>query len=333
VLLANKCEGREALARLPETQELGFGEALPISAEQGDGLDLLYEALAQHLPATAGPAEAAGSRPIKLAILGRPNVGKSTLVNRLLGRERMLTGPEPGTTRDAVATLLDWQGQAVELWDTAGLRRRARIDKAPERLAAEDTLRALRFAEVAVLLLDATLALEHQDLTIAEHVLQEGRALIVAVNKWDLVSDGKRRLASLRQRLESSLAQVKGLKPVPLSARSGKGVERLMPAVMAAHARWERRIATGELNRWLAAATQSHPPPLGRGGRRIRIRYITQAKSRPPTFVLFASQADALPETYLRYLGNGLTEAFDLAGVPLRLLLRQPRNPYAEKGA
>jgi len=330
VLLANKCEGHAAAARLPEMLELGFGDALPVSAEQGDGLELLYGALARHLPLAAPLTQAASPRPIKLAIVGRPNVGKSTLVNRLLGRERMLTGPEPGVTRDAVATLFDWQGQPVELWDTAGLRRRARIDKGPERLAAEDTLRALRFAEVAVLLLDATLPLEHQDLTIAEHIVSEGRALVVAANKWDLVADGKRTQTALRQRLESSLAQVKGLHPVLFSARSGKGVEHLMPVVTEVHERWGRRIATGELNRWLAAATDRHPPPLGARGRRIRIRYITQAKSRPPTFVLFASQADALPESYLRYLANNLTEAFDLAGVPLRLLLRRPRNPYAK---
>ena len=330
LLLANKCEGKAAELRLAESLELGFGEALAVSAAQGDGLDLLYDALAEVLPEGEPRADlAATARPLRLAIVGRPNVGKSTLVNRLLGRERMLTGPEPGITRDAVATLWDWQGQPIELWDTAGLRRRARVEKSLERLAAEDTLRALRFAEVAVLLLDATAPLEHQELTIAQHAIEQGRVLIVAANKWDQVADGKRTLVALGERIGISLAQVKGLQLIPLSARTGRGLERLMPAVMAVHARWDRRIGTGDLNRWLGHATERHPPPLGNRGRRIRIRYMTQVKARPPTFVLFASQADALPESYLRYLRNGLAEAFDLAGVPLRLLLRQPANPYA----
>jgi GTPase len=330
VLVANKSEGRDAALAAGEAYALGLGDPLPISAEHGEGLADLHDALAP-FAAAAGerlPEEAAADEPLRLAVVGRPNAGKSTLVNRLIGEERMLTGPEPGITRDAIAVPWRWNGRPVELFDTAGLRRRARITAKLERLSAADALRAVDFAHVVVLLLDAAAPLEKQDLTIGRRALDEGRGLVIAVNKWDLVEDPRAAMALVRDRLRSSLPQGEGAPVVTFSALSGKGVEKLMPAAFQVYDRWRSRVPTAELNRWLEDVLERHPPPLGASGRRVRIRYMTQAKARPPTFVAFASAPAALPEAYLRYLRRGLRETFGLGGAPIRLLLRKPKNPY-----
>ena len=330
VLAANKAEGRGGAAGLYEAFALGLGEPIAISAEHGDGMVDLYEALA---PFAAPPeAETAvtpnGEKPLQLAVIGRPNVGKSTLINRLLGEERVLTGPEPGITRDAIATLWQWRDRTVRLIDTAGLRRRPKVEEKLEKLSVADTLHAVRFAEVVVLVIDATQLLEKQDLTIARMVEEEGRALVLAVNKWDLVEDKQATLGRLRDRLEISLPQLAGLRFITLSARTGAGVAKLMPAVMTTYDAWNRRIATPKLNRWLSAIQQRHPPPLV-AGRRLKLRYMTQANIRPPTFALFASSPGALPESYRRYLVNLMRADFDLPGVPIRVMLRKGENPYA----
>ena len=336
IVVVNKAEGRAGQAGFADAFSLGFGEPIAISAEHGEGLGDLHAAVAEALgPAAVAPAEAEGEegsdRPLRLAVVGRPNVGKSTLVNRLLGEERMLTGPEPGITRDAIATTWrDAEGRLVRLVDTAGLRRRARVVENLERLAAGETIRALKEAEVIVLVLDSLAPLEGQDLAIATLAEREGRAMVLALNKWDLVPvkerDAVRRL--LADRLEASLAQLRGIPVVPLSALSGAGVERLMPAVWTAYDAWNRRVPTGALNRWFAAAIERHPPPLV-DGRRLKLRYITQAKTRPPTFVIFGTRSERLPEAYARYLVNALREDFDLKGVPIRLNLRGTSNPFA----
>jgi GTP-binding protein len=338
VLVANKSEGRAGAEGFYEAFQLGLGEPVAISAEHGEGIgELVATILAalglqparrhkdDHDAAEAEPDSAA--RPIRVAIVGRPNSGKSTLVNALLGEERMITGPEPGLTRDAVATDFVWNGRPVRLYDTAGLRRKARITETAEKLSASDSVRAIRFAEVVVVLLDAERALEHQDLTIADLVEQEGRAMVVAVNKWDLVPDKQRALKDLRQTLAERLAQVPGVPLVTLSALSGRGLDRLEAAVFAAYERWNRRVPTPALNRWLQEATGRHTPPAAKG-RRIKLRFMTQPSARPPTFVAFCSQPGGLPRDYLRYLSNSLRDTFDLPGVPIRLKLRKGDNPY-----
>jgi GTP-binding protein len=339
LLLANKSEGRAGAAGAAEAYRLGLGEPIAISAEHGEGLADLYDRMAALAPAKAADAEGTNLEeeqpeeeqqrgPLQLAIVGRPNVGKSTLVNRLIGEERLLTGPEAGITRDAIAVDWEWQGRPLRLVDTAGLRRRAKVEAKLEKLSAADTLRAIRFAEVVVLVLDAEQGLEKQDLTIASLVAEEGRALVIAANKWDAVGDKTAAKRRLRDRIETSLPQVKGLPVVTLSALTGRNLDELLKAVFEAHAAWNRRVPTAQLNRWLEEATGAHPPPAV-SGRRIRLRYMTQIKTRPPTFALFASRAEALPESYLRYLVNGLREAFDIQGVPVRLNLRKTKNPYA----
>jgi GTPase len=339
LLLANKSEGRAGAAGAAEAYRLGLGEPIAISAEHGEGLADLYDRMAALAPAKAADAEGNNLEeeqpeeeqqrgPLQLAIVGRPNVGKSTLVNRLIGEERLLTGPEAGITRDAIAVDWEWQGRPLRLVDTAGLRRRAKVEAKLEKLSAADTLRAIRFAEVVVLVLDAEQGLEKQDLTIASLVAEEGRALVIAANKWDAVGDKTAAKRQLRDRVETSLPQVKGLPVVTLSALTGRNLDELLKAVFEAHAAWNRRVPTAQLNRWLEEATAAHPPPAV-SGRRIRLRYMTQVKARPPTFALFASRAEALPESYLRYLVNGLREAFDIQGVPVRLNLRKTKNPYA----
>ena len=330
ILVANKCEGRGGDAGLLDAFSLGLGEAVAISAEHGEGLDLLYEALANYMVDDdgAGEEEAAVESIIYLAVVGRPNVGKSTLVNRLIGDERTLTGPEPGITRDSIS--IEWiaEGQRYRLTDTAGLRRRSRVDERLEKLSSADSLRSLGLAEVVLLVLDAGQGLEKQDLTIARQCTEEGRALVIVANKWDLVDDARRARRQIIDRLRRSLPQIKGIKLVTLSALSGKGVAKALPAVSDVYALWNTRVDTAPLNQWMAEAESRHPPPLVRG-RRIRLKYITQAKARPPTFALFTSRPDSLPDSYLRYLENDLRKTFAIPSVPIRILLRKGKNPYA----
>ncbi|MGA8652172.1 MAG: ribosome biogenesis GTPase Der [Xanthobacteraceae bacterium] len=336
ILVANKSEGRAGEAGALETYALGLGDPVSISAEHGEGLAGLYDALRAALPEAtaeaddhgeAAPAETA-ERPIRIAVVGRPNTGKSTLINRLLGEERLLTGPEAGITRDAIAVDLNWRGRPMRIHDTAGLRRRSRVEQKLEKLSIADTLNAIRFAEVVIVLIDAQTPFEEQDIRIADLVEREGRAIVVGFNKVDLVERQPGIRPRLREEVDRVLPQIKGVPVVALSAHTGEGLDRLMAAVIEAHAVWNRRVPTAALNRFLSHASETHPPPAIRG-RRVRLDYMTQPKSRPPTFVLFSSRASALPETYRRYLVNGLREAFALPGTPIRLTLRSKANPYA----
>jgi GTP-binding protein len=331
VLVANKCEGRAGAAGLAEAYELGLGEPLALSAAHGEGRVELHDALAALAAAEMEEAagEAAAEGPLRLAILGRPNAGKSTLINHLIGEERMITGPEPGITRDAIAIPWQWRGRPIRLFDTAGLRRRARISDRLEKLSVSDALRAMAFAEVVVLLTDAAQPLERQDLTIARRVVEEGRALVIALSKWDLVEKPGPTWKAATEVVERSLPQVKGVPLVTVSGLTGEGTGRLMAAVTEIHERWRQRLPTAALNRWLEDMVVRHPPPMAPGGRRLRLRYMTQAKARPPTFVIFANRPEALPESYRRYLQNGLREAFDLTGTPIRIHCRKGGNPYA----
>lgn len=336
VLVANKCEGAAGEAGLLDSYSLGLGDPVPLSAEHGEGMALLYDMLAPYADEAAAKADVVSAEapanevetPLQLAVVGRPNVGKSTLINRLVGEDRMVTGPEAGITRDAISISWSFQGRAIRLIDTAGLRRKAKVVGKLEGLSGADALRAIRFAQVVVLVVDATMGFEKQDLTIARMIIDEGRAAVLAVNKWDLVRNRRNILAGLADRLEDSLAQGRGLRMVTCSALTGQGVGRLLPAAMEAYDVWNRHVPTGPLNRWLHEMSERHPPPLARG-RRVKLRYMTQAKTRPPTFVLFASRPDELPESYRRYLVNGLRDDFDLAGTPIRLLIRSGKNPYA----
>jgi GTPase len=341
IVVANKSEGAAAQAGALEAYELGLGEPVAISAEHGEGLADLYAALRAALPdATALPADgergdalgeqASVSSPIRIAVVGRPNSGKSTLVNRLLGEERLLTGPEAGITRDAIAVDVTWDDRRFRVHDTAGLRRRARIEEKLEKLSVADALNAVRFAEVVVLLMDAQHPFEEQDLRIADLIEREGRALVVAMNKSDLVERRPGAIKALREETDHWLPQVKGVPVVAVSGLTGVGLDRLMRAVVDAHAVWNRRVGTSALNRWLADVVAAHPPPAV-SGRRIRLDYVTQPKSRPPSFVLFTSRADAVPDAYRRYLVNSLRESFDLPGTPIRLTLREKKNPYAKR--
>jgi GTPase len=342
ILIANKCEGSAGEAGVLEAYELGLGEPIAISAEHGEGLADLYAGLRAALPdATAPVSEAkqlagdsepreAEARPIRIAVVGRPNSGKSTLVNRLLGEERLLTGPEAGITRDAIAVDLRWRDRPFRVHDTAGLRRRARVEGKLEKLSVADALQAVRFAEVVVLLMDAEKPFEEQDLRIADLIAREGRALVIGMNKWDLVERRPGAMKNLREEADHWLPQVKGVPVVAVSGLTGEGLDRLMQAVVEAHGIWNRRVGTSALNRWLGEVIASHPPPAA-SGRRIRLDYITQPKTRPPSFVLFMSRTDALPDAYRRYLVNSLRETFDLPGSPIRLALREKKNPYAKR--
>jgi GTP-binding protein len=336
ILVANKSEGSAGEAGALEAYALGLGDPVAISAEHGEGLAELYEALRAALPEPIaekkdeqepGPA-APATTPVRLAIVGRPNTGKSTLINRLLGEERLLTGPEAGITRDAIAVELNWRGRQFRVHDTAGLRRRSRINEKLEKLSVADALNAIRFAEVVIVLIDTQAPFEEQDIRIADLVEREGRAIVIAVNKWDLVTAEPGAIGRLRATVDRLLPQIKGVGIAVLSAKTGQGLDRLMQAVVEAHAVWNRRVPTAALNRFLAAATSANPPPALRG-RRLRLDYMTQPKSRPPTFVLFGSRTSTLPDTYRRYLINGLRERFDLPGTPIRLTLRTKSNPYA----
>ncbi len=326
LLIANKAEGRSANSAVLEAYELGLGDPIAVSAEHGEGIAGLMSEIADQLPAAEEtPRE---EQPLHLAVVGRPNAGKSTLINRLLGEERMITGPEPGLTRDAVATLLHDAEGVIELVDTAGLRRRARIEAELEKMSVGAAIGALKLAEVVVLVVDAVEGVHDQDLQIARLVEREGRACVIALNKWDAVPDRSAARRAVTERLEESLAQMKGIPVVTVSALTGAGIDRLLPTVRRAHAVWNKRLPTGELNRWFEQALERHQLPLV-AGRRLKLRYITQAKARPPTFVAFGTRAELLPEDYQRYLVNGLRETFDLPGTPIRLQLRGTKNPYA----
>ncbi|MGH7058991.1 MAG: ribosome biogenesis GTPase Der [Stellaceae bacterium] len=328
VLVANKAEGRAPPPGLAETYRLGLGDPVPLSAEHGEGLGLLYERLAPVADlAAAAETTPDRARPLQLAIVGRPNVGKSTLVNRLIGEERLLTGPEAGITRDAIAIDWLWRDRPFRLVDTAGLRRRPRVDGKIERLAVGDALRAIRFAETVMLVVDALQPLERQDLTIARLVVEEGRAVVLAATKWDMVADRSQALRQLRDRAATSLAELHGVAIVPVSGLTGFGLDAVMSAVVAADEIWNRRVSTGDLNRWLATVQQRHPPPLV-AGRRLRLRYATQVNIRPPSFALFASKPGELPPSYRRYVVNALRQDFGLPGTPIRMMLRHGKNPY-----
>jgi GTP-binding protein len=331
-LVANKCEGRAGESGFYDAFSLGLGEPIAISAEHGDGMADLHgviEAFAEGREAEPEP-EQDTVRSMQIAIVGRPNSGKSTLINRILGEERLVTGPEAGLTRDSIGLAWNYRGMPVKLFDTAGLRKKAKVMGKLERLSVADALRAVQFADVVTLLIDGTLGLERQDAQIADLVHREGRALVIAVNKWDLVQDQRAALEGIRERIQTVLPQVRGVPIVTLSAKTGRGVEKLMPAIKKIYEHWESRIPTPALNRWLASMVERNPPPAI-SGRRLRLRYITQIKTRPPTLVLFVSRPADLPEAYERYLINGLREDFNLPGVPIRLLKRKGENPYASK--
>jgi GTP-binding protein len=355
-LLANKCEGRQSESGIADAYRLGLGQPVPISAEHGLGMTDLYDVIDEQMvrwnetqavldgktPDDEVPAEEDEnvdgdededdeSRPLQLAIVGRPNVGKSTLINRLIGEDRMLTGPEAGITRDSIGVEWSYQGRPIKLFDTAGIRKRARVQTKVEKLSVADSLRAIKFAQVVVLVLDADAALEKQDLTIARMVEEEGRAIVIAVNKWDAVQNRDEVIKDLRDRLERSLPQLTGVPVVTISALRGQNLDGLFKRVLEAYKVWNKRIPTAALNRWLEAVTSAHPPPAP-GGRRIRLKYMTQAKSRPPTFAVFCTKADDLPPSYSRYLENALRADFDLYGTPIRLNFRKGENPYAKDG-
>ena len=336
ILVANKCEGRKGTDGFYEAFELGLGEPIAISAEHGEGIgDLAHEILSTlglgHVEDDdAESIQPSEERAIRVAIVGRPNVGKSTLINALLGEDRMLTGPEPGLTRDSIAVDFTWRDKKLRLFDTAGLRRKARVTELAEKLASSDTIRAIRFAEVVVLLIDAERPFEHQDLTIGDLSAEEGRAIVVAINKWDLVEDKQKLLRDLRETVAEKLAQVPGVRLVTLSALAERGLDKLMDAVQEAYDAWNRRVPTPELNRWLREALERHAPPASKG-RRIKIRYIAQVSTRPPTFVAFASQPKGLPQAYIRYLTKSIRDTFNLPGVPIRFILRKGDNPYADR--
>lgn len=334
ILVANKAEGRAGITGIGEAYALGFGDPVPISAEHGEGMGDLFEALLPYIggaeegDSAAGEEEDASGR-IHIAIVGRPNAGKSTLLNALLGEERVLTAPEPGTTRDAIAVDFPYADRTLRLIDTAGLRRKARVTERVEQMAVDDTLRAIRLAHVAILVLDADAVLDKQDLAIARWVIEEGRALVIAINKWDAVEDRQASLRRLSDRLQTSLPQVSGIPTVTISALKHQRLDALLDAVLKIYDVWNVRVPTGQLNRWLDAMQSAHAPPLAKG-RTNRLRYMTQIKARPPTFALWCSQPAELPESYQRYLVNGLRAPFGLEGVPIRLLLRGSKNPYAE---
>jgi len=354
VLVANKSEARGADAGFLESWELGLGEPVPVSAEHGQGLpdlrDAVVEALGEEraFPPEEEDDEPAApligedivdadeepayddTKPLRIAVVGRPNAGKSTLINALIGEERLLTGPEAGIARDSISVDWDWGGRRIKLFDTAGMRRKARVQEKLEKLSVADGLRAIRFAEVVIIVLDATIPFEKQDLQIADLIIREGRAPVIAFNKWDLIEDRQAVLTGLREMTERLLPQVRGLQAVPVSAETGRGLDKLMDAVIRTHQTWNRRVSTGKLNRWLEGIIAHHPPPAV-AGRRLKIKYVTQAKTRPPGFVLSVSRPEAFPQSYVRYLTNSLRESFDMPGVPIRVALRATDNPFAGK--
>ena len=366
-LVGNKAESKSAEAGLVEAFKLGFGEPIALSAEHGLGLSELYSIVSAAIDkaeekqaAQAAEDAAAGDldmlpevdvditpdmlegegddatlrwnprRYLNVAIVGRPNAGKSTLVNRMVGEDRVLVGPEAGITRDSILVPWEWEGRTINLVDTAGIRRRSRVTEKLEKLAVGDSLRSIQYAEVVVLLLDATIPFEKQDLALADLVEREGRAMVIALNKWDLIEDKNAKLKELREECERLLPQLRGIPLVTLSGLTGKNIDRLMDAIFEIERSWNAHVSTSRLNRWLAGMLEGHPPPAV-SGRRLKMRYMTQAKTRPPSFIVFASRPDAVPASYQRYLVNGLRETFDIQGTPIRLWLRGGKNPYADK--
>ncbi len=350
ILAANKAEGKAGEAGYYDAFSLGLGDPIQLSSEHGEGLEDLYQLL---MPISdefedrefepeinidisdavdeEGEAEAIpDTRPLQIAVVGRPNAGKSTLINQILGEERLLTGPEAGITRDAISVRTNWEGREFRIFDTAGMRKKAKVQEKLEKLSVSDGLRAVKFAEVVVVLLDVQVPFEQQDLRIADLAEREGRAVVVAVNKWDLEGEKAQKLKDLREKFGRLLPQLRGAPMVMVSALTGKGLDRLYAAITKAHEVWNTRISTARLNRWLAAQIEAHPPPAP-AGRRIKMRYMTQVKTRPPTFVVFTSVPDAVPASYTRFLVNGLREAFDMPGTPIRLFLRAGDNPFAAK--
>jgi GTP-binding protein len=330
IVVANKVEGRTSAAGALEAFALGLGEPIPISAEHGEGIADLFEALRPHIEHERFDAEDEadeGSHPLHLAVVGRPNAGKSTLVNRMLGEERMITGPEAGITRDSISLDWEWHGHPVRLVDTAGLRKRAKVDDKLERLSAADTKRAIDYAEVVVLLLDATRGLESQDLRIANQVIEEGRALILALNKWDVAENASSLFNGVKAAVAEGLSQLKDVPLLTVSAKTGKGIDMILEVALELRDAWSKRIPTGELNRWFEAAVEANPPPAPKG-QRIKLRYITQVKSRPPSFVVFGNRTDELPDSYRRYLLNAIRRDLKLGPVPLRLDFRGRGNPF-----
>ncbi|RWI18335.1 ribosome biogenesis GTPase Der [Mesorhizobium sp.] len=357
VVVANKAEARGAQGGMLEAWELGLGEPIPVSAEHGQGLPDLRDAVISALGEARAfgeeedaDEEAAASevligeditdpdaepsyddtKPMRIAVVGRPNAGKSTLINALIGEERLLTGPEAGITRDSISVDWDWHGRRLKLFDTAGMRRKARIHEKLEVMSVQDGLRAIRFAEIVIIVLDATIPFEKQDLQIADLIIREGRAPVIAFNKWDMIDHPQELLAELREKTERLLPQARGIQAVPVSAETGRGLDKLMDAVIKTHRVWNSRVSTGKLNRWLEGILAHHPPPAV-AGRRLKIKYVTQAKTRPPGFVVSCSRPDAMPQSYVRYLSNSLREAFDMPGVPIRIALRTSENPFAAK--